>query len=148
MRTCEASATRALDGTSRGSFDFARRLASLRMTLHSVIAADQVEDSRVSRSGRIATDRKAVQRRGPGRVVLGSKPQLATTKKLVRWAGDSTHARSLRLQKKARALGCRRDWQEFSRTLNLCTHLSRLCRCRRRGCGSRACPRRWRPTPG
>src|SRR5438874_3743046 len=40
---------------------------------------DQVQDSRVSRSGRIATDQKAVRRRGPGRVVLGSKPQLATT---------------------------------------------------------------------
>src|SRR5205823_1717891 len=62
-----------------GSFDFARRLASLRMTLHSVRGADQVQDSRVSRSGRIATDQKAVRRRGPGRVVLGSKPQLATT---------------------------------------------------------------------
>src|SRR3954463_12772780 len=33
-----------------------------------------------------ATDKKAVRRRGPGRVVLGSKPQLATTEKLVRWA--------------------------------------------------------------
>ena len=55
------------------------------MTLHSVIAADQVQDSRVSQSGRLATDRKAVQTRGPGRVVLGSKPQLATTEELVRW---------------------------------------------------------------
>src|SRR5256884_8752295 len=51
------------------------------MTLHSVRGADQVQDSRVSRSGRLATDQKAVQRRGPGRVVLGSKPQLATAKK-------------------------------------------------------------------
>src|SRR5438309_6477341 len=58
------------------------------MTLHSVIGFDQVQDWRVSRSGRIATDRKAVRRRGPGRVVLGSKPQLATAKKLVRWAGS------------------------------------------------------------
>src|SRR5947209_5313657 len=82
---CEGSATPTL-ATGSGSFDFARRLASLRMTLHSVRGADQVQDSRVSRSGRIATDRKAVQRRGPGRVVLGSKPQLATAKKLVRWA--------------------------------------------------------------
>src|SRR5947209_1947515 len=56
------------------------------MTLHSVRGADQVQDSRVSRSGRIATAGKAVRRRGPGRVVLGSKPQLATAKKLVRWA--------------------------------------------------------------
>src|SRR5438309_9681058 len=56
------------------------------MTLHSVIGADQVQDWRVSRSGRIATDQKAVQTRGPGRVVLGSKPQLATTEKLVSWA--------------------------------------------------------------
>src|SRR5437764_12809509 len=53
------------------------------MLVHS--AADQVVARRVSRSGRIATDRKAVQTRGPGRVVLGSKPQLATTEKLVRW---------------------------------------------------------------
>src|SRR2546421_5150299 len=83
---CEGSATQALEATRCGSFDFARRLASLRMTLHSVIGADQGQDSRVSRSGRIATDQKAVQRRGPGRVVLGSKPQLATAKKLVRWA--------------------------------------------------------------
>src|SRR5437660_7007623 len=55
------------------------------MTLHSVRGADQVRDSRVSRSGRLATDQKAVRRRGPGRVVLGSKPQLATTEELVRW---------------------------------------------------------------
>src|SRR5207237_10420535 len=47
----------------------------------------------------LATDQKAVRTRGPGRVVLGSKPQLATAKELVRWAGDSTQARSLRLQK-------------------------------------------------
>src|SRR5438270_13940357 len=94
--TCEGAATQTLDATSCGSFDFARRLASLRMTLHSVIAADQVEDSRVSRSGRIATDQKAVRRRGPGRVVLGSKPQLATAKKLVSWAErGSWAARSL-----------------------------------------------------
>src|SRR5881227_3028165 len=86
MGTCEGSATQALDPTSCGSFDFARRLASLRMTLHSVIGADQVQDWRVSRSGRLATDQKAVRRRGPGRVVLGSKPQLATTEKLVSWA--------------------------------------------------------------
>src|SRR5438552_11216969 len=86
---CEGSATHALDATSCGSFDFARKLASLRMTLHSVIGADQVQDWRVSRSGRIATDQKAVQRRGPGRVVLGSKPQLATAKKLVSWAAKT-----------------------------------------------------------
>src|SRR5438270_11952090 len=60
---------------------------------------DQARRLRVSRSGRLATDQKAVRRRGPGRVVLGSKPQLATAKQLVRWAGDSTQARSLRLQK-------------------------------------------------
>src|SRR5947209_9263167 len=34
---CEGSATQALDPTRCGSFDFARRLASLRMTLHCVI---------------------------------------------------------------------------------------------------------------
>src|SRR5437588_11084284 len=33
MRTCEGSATQALEATRCGSFDFARRLASLRMTL-------------------------------------------------------------------------------------------------------------------
>src|SRR5438270_11823039 len=82
---CEGSATRRLERLGRGSFDCARRLASLRMTLHSVRGADQVQDSRVSRSGRIATDQKAVRTRGPGRVVLGSKPQLATTEKLVSW---------------------------------------------------------------
>src|SRR5438270_10273016 len=87
---CEGSATQALEATSCGSFDFARRLASLRMTLHSVIGTDQVQDSRVSRSGRLATDQKAVQRRGPGRVVLGSKPQLATTEKLVSWVTSAT----------------------------------------------------------
>src|SRR4051794_16333404 len=52
-----------------------------------------------SRGCGLATGQKAVRRRGPGRVVLGSKPQLATTEKLVSWAGDSTHARSLRLPK-------------------------------------------------
>src|SRR5438874_7975002 len=52
--------------------------------------ADQVQHSRVSRSGRIATAGKAVRRRGPGRVVLGSKPQLATAKELVRWALRAT----------------------------------------------------------
>src|SRR5207248_1891552 len=41
-----------------------------------------------SRGCGLATDQKAVRRRGPGRVVLGSKPQLATTEKLVRWAGS------------------------------------------------------------
>src|SRR5947209_5298732 len=40
----------------------------------------------MSRGCGLATDQKAVRRRGPGRVVLGSKPQLATTEKLVRWA--------------------------------------------------------------
>src|SRR5437763_1232255 len=34
---CEGSAAQALEATRCGSFDFARRLASLRMTLHSVI---------------------------------------------------------------------------------------------------------------
>src|SRR5438067_5881396 len=95
MGTCEGSATRRLERLSRGSFDFARRLASLRMTLHSLRGADQVQDWRVSRSGRLATDRKAVQRRGPGRVVLGSKPQLATAKQLVRWADKRKTAKEL-----------------------------------------------------
>src|SRR5437868_5967042 len=72
------------------------------MTLHSMIGADLVQDWRVSRSGRIATDQKAVQTRGPGRVVLGSKPQLATAKELVRWAGEQAAACDYR---KTRALG-------------------------------------------
>src|SRR5438270_1416326 len=38
-----------------------------------------------SRGCGLATDQKAVRTRGPGRVVLGSKPQLATTEKLVSW---------------------------------------------------------------
>src|SRR5436305_15198426 len=47
----------------------------------------------MSRGCGLATDQKAVRRRGPGRVVLGSKPQLATTKKkLVRWAGEQAAA--------------------------------------------------------
>src|SRR5438045_2754406 len=40
----------------------------------------------MSRGCGLATDQKAVRRRGPGRVVLGSKPQLATPEKLVSWA--------------------------------------------------------------
>src|SRR4051794_30812610 len=43
-----------------------------------------------SRGCGLATDQKAVQTRGPGRVVLGSKPQLATAKKLVSWAPRAT----------------------------------------------------------
>src|SRR4051794_7209767 len=74
--------------------------ASLSRVRH--IGSDQVQDSRVSRSGRIATDQKAVRRRGPGRVVLGSKPQLATTKKLVRWAGEQAAACDYQI---TRALG-------------------------------------------
>src|SRR5205085_6809932 len=51
-----------------------------------------------SRGCGLATDQKAVRTRGPGRVVLGSKPQLATAKELVRWvqlvswAGDEAAA--------------------------------------------------------
>src|SRR4051794_28239192 len=48
--------------------------------------ADQGQNSRGSRSGGIATDQKAAGTRGPGGVVRGSKPQLATAKELVRWA--------------------------------------------------------------
>src|SRR5436309_9077618 len=106
MGTCEGSATQALDATRCGSFDFARRLASLRMTRHSVRGADQVQDSRVSRSGRIATDQKAVRRRGPGRVVLGSKPQLATAKILVRWA---EHVNANKLVRWAERTDCKRN---------------------------------------
>src|SRR5207248_1659006 len=43
MGTCEGSATQALDATRCGSFDFARRLASLRMTLHSVMGFEPFE---------------------------------------------------------------------------------------------------------
>src|SRR5947209_16897069 len=45
MRTCEGSATQALDPTSCGSFDFARRLASLRMTLACEGSATQALDA-------------------------------------------------------------------------------------------------------
>src|SRR5947209_11537471 len=45
MRTCEGSATQALDPTSCGSFDFARRLASLRMTLACEGSATQALDT-------------------------------------------------------------------------------------------------------
>src|SRR5437879_554134 len=55
----------------------------------------------------IATNQKAVRARGPGRVVLGSKPQLATTKKLVRWAMRATGP-------KTRALGHARNWPKNS----------------------------------
>src|SRR5205814_9850691 len=67
----------------------------------------------MSRGCGLATDQKAVQRRGPGRVVLGSKPQLATTKenscagpgskpqlatteKLVRWATERADCKTTR----------------------------------------------------
>src|SRR2546423_12541826 len=40
---CEGSATQALEATRCGSFDFARRLATLRMTLHSVIGFEPFE---------------------------------------------------------------------------------------------------------
>src|SRR5207248_963456 len=60
-------------------------VASAPCSSRSNAEADQAQDWRVSRSGRIATDQKAVRTRGPGRVVLGSKPQLATTEELVSW---------------------------------------------------------------
>src|SRR5438067_845750 len=44
----------------------------------------------ISRGCGLATVTKAVQTRGPGRVALGSKPQLATTKQLVSWAAHAT----------------------------------------------------------
>src|SRR5438270_12570167 len=49
----------------------------------------------MSRGCGLATDQKAVRRRGPGRVVLGSKPQLATTEKLVSWAVPRASAKTL-----------------------------------------------------
>src|SRR5947209_16481237 len=67
------------------------------MTLHSVMGFEPFEIHYEARTalgpGRpfmlrgcgLATDQKAVRRRGPGRVVLGSKPQLATTEELVSW---------------------------------------------------------------
>src|SRR5438874_2937302 len=42
---CEGSATQALDPTSCGSFDYARRLASLRMTLACEGSATQALDA-------------------------------------------------------------------------------------------------------
>src|SRR5436853_1815657 len=81
------------------------------MTLHSVRGFETFRNpttklrtalgpgrSFMSRGCGLATDQKAVRRRGPGRVVLGSKPQLATTEKLVRWATRPTG-------QKTRALG-------------------------------------------
>src|SRR5438132_67651 len=65
-------------------------------------------DSRVSRRWRVGAAPQAVQRRGPGRVVLGSKPQLATTEKLVRWAVRATGQKTRALGS-TRELGCARD---------------------------------------
>src|SRR5438067_9519534 len=69
----------------------------------------------------LATDQKAVRRRGPGRVVLGSKPQLATAKKLVSWA--------------IRVTG--RTTSSYRVTANRSVLLARG----RRACGSRIAPR-------
>jgi len=41
---------------------------------------------------------RAVMERGPGRVVLGSKPQLATAKELVSWPERGTAKKALRQQ--------------------------------------------------
>src|SRR5438045_1099355 len=66
----------------------------------------------ISRGCGLATDRKAVRRRGPGRVVLGSKPQLATTEELVswvelvNWAGEQAAACDCQ---KTRELGSTRE---------------------------------------
>src|SRR5947209_2575722 len=109
---CEGSATQALDATSCGSFDFARRLASLRMTLHSVRGARpgpglagvaKREDSYGPKSGPKAGSRASSpgeqaaacdcqKTRALGRG-LNSSPQLATTEKLVRWATRTSRRR-------------------------------------------------------
>src|SRR5205807_8740933 len=116
---CEGSATHALEATSCGSFDFARRLASLRMTLHSVRRFQPSKSTTklrtalgpgrpfMSRGCGLATDQKAVRRRGPGRVVLGSKPQLATTE-INSCAGPGSKPQ-LATTKKTRALGYSRE---------------------------------------
>src|SRR5437764_884849 len=55
--------------------------AALEIRLHSIEAAvRQLDGEETCRGGPPAAD-WAVRRRGPGRVVLGSKPQLATAKK-------------------------------------------------------------------
>src|SRR5207248_4726867 len=65
----------------------------------------------MSRGCGLATDQKAVQRRGPGRVVLGSKPQLATTEKLVRWA---TRASARTAKNSAKTPSVRSQYREDS----------------------------------
>src|SRR5947209_10430891 len=68
---CEGSATQALDATRCGSFDFARRLASLRMTLHSVIGLEPFEiqlRSYGQRSGLVAHSCRAKREDSYGRI--------------------------------------------------------------------------------
>src|SRR5438874_13112954 len=117
MGTCEGSATQTLEATRCGSFDFARRLASLRMTLHFVRGFEPFEihyeatdsarawspihvarmrasygpksgpsaGSRASSPGEQAAACDCQKTRTLGRG-LNSRPQLATTEKLVSWA--------------------------------------------------------------
>ena len=60
--------------------------------------------SRASSPGEQAAACDYIKTRELGRG-LNSSPQLATTEKLVSWAGDSTQARSLQLPKQTRELG-------------------------------------------
>src|SRR5207245_7041083 len=48
--------------------------------------AESVPEAAAKRRRVESHEIKAVRRRGPGQVALGSKPQLATTKQLVSWA--------------------------------------------------------------
>src|SRR5438067_2085116 len=74
---CEGSATQALDPTSCGSFDFARRLASLRMTLslRRIRDSDARNRKRILRlrsQARFAQDDTALRDSGrPGRGLAG-----------------------------------------------------------------------------
>src|SRR5205807_9733065 len=104
---CEGSATQALDATSCGSFDFARRLASLRMTLHSrdrgrpgpgLAGVAKREDSYGPKSGPNAGSRAS----SPGEQAAACDYR----KRLVSWAGEQAAACDY---KKTRELGYARD---------------------------------------
>src|SRR5436305_12551435 len=104
MGTCEGSATQALDATSCGSFDFARRLASLRMTLHCVrgfepfeIHYEATDSARAWSPIHVARMRASYGRiSGPKAGSRASRPgeQAAACdcQKLVRWAGEQAAA--------------------------------------------------------
>src|SRR5436190_15172336 len=91
MGTCEGSATQALEATRCGSFDFARRLASLRMTLHSVRGFEPFEIQLLS-YGRTGGPKAGSRASSPGEQAAACDYQ--KTRALGRGA-----SRSLRLPK-------------------------------------------------